>query len=131
MYNVLKESQQFKVNFYLHQLTLNGLVFFWMENNIYVDHTGKLATTSVRMSWALLGNKQKKIYDIPGNATISFLISSPTVDSKVDAFLSFAIMVGTARIMIFQFGQWKWALYTKTTPLPPSPKKKKKSQINC
>lgn len=60
MYNVLKESQQFKVNFYLHQLTLNGLVFFWMENNIYVDHTGKLATTSVRMSWALLGNKQKK-----------------------------------------------------------------------
>ena len=64
-------------------------------------------------SWATLAKQsplayiepgQKKMYHIPGNAIISFLISSPTVDSKVDAFFSLAIIVGTARKIILQFG---------------------------
>lgn len=41
-------------------------------------------------------------YKLPGNATTSLLISSTSVDIKVDAFLSFAIMVGTARIMTYK-----------------------------
>lgn len=62
-----------------------------------------LATTVNTECWKQL-NKLDCL-SLPGNETISFLISSPTVDSNVDALLSFASRAGPTK----NLGCWIWS----------------------
>ena len=68
---------------------------------------------------------------LPGNATVSFLICSPTVCSKVDALLSFASKDGTKRKLKINWKRSTQKMHTFINTNKKKPSSSLKGKAHC